>query len=37
MKKFLTVCACLVLTNAAFAALSKDEVKRLEEAGDHRQ
>ena len=33
MKTFLTVCACLVMTsNAAFAALSKDEVTRLEEA-----
>ena len=33
MKMFLTVCTCLMITsNAAFAALSKDEVKRLEEA-----
>src|SRR3982074_2772736 len=33
MKKFLTVWICLVLSsNAAFAALSKDEVSRLEEA-----
>jgi len=33
MKTFLNVCACLVLTgNAAFAALSKDEVTRLKEA-----
>jgi lipid-binding SYLF domain-containing protein len=33
MKTFLTVCVGLVLTsNAAFAALSKDEVTRLEEA-----
>jgi len=33
MKKLLSVCACLVMTsNAAFAALSKDEVTRLEEA-----
>jgi len=32
MKALLTVCVYLVMTNAAFAALSKDEVKRLEEA-----
>jgi len=33
MKTFLTVCVCLVITsNAAFAALSKDEVTRLQEA-----
>jgi len=33
MKKFLTVCISLVLSsNAAFAALSKDEVTRLEDA-----
>jgi SH3 domain-containing YSC84-like protein 1 len=32
MKTLLTVCVCLVLTSAAFAAVSKDEVRRLEEA-----
>src|SRR4029078_6545971 len=33
MKTFLMMCACLVvMTHAAFAALSKDEVKRLEAA-----
>jgi len=33
MKRFLPICACLVMTsNAAFAALSKDEVTRLQEA-----
>jgi len=33
MKRFLPICVCLVMaSNAAFAALSKDEVTRLKEA-----
>src|SRR5262249_27085912 len=33
MRKFIAVCAMSLVASSAFAALSKDEVKRLDEAG----